>query len=216
MIDLSERIGTARKAQRVYFQRPNESEHLWKSSVLHYKLKGLFQDNQCKMTETFFPNAWQCFKQERICQNNTKKFIFPVGCYQRYIRTVKIIQLCCSCSGLCIRMVYSVWFWSNLAAWREHTSCRKLQWQAEHVPISVSVCLNVEHFTEPMCFVDEDPDFQLIQLIVTFMMGIAEHCKSLAQNKWGGVIQNLERQLQHWTEKIKTEESHAPESWLAN
>lgn len=51
---------------------------------------------------------------------------------------------------------------------------RKLQWQAEHVPISVSVCSNVEYFTEPMCFVDEDPD-QLIQLMVTYMDEIAEH-----------------------------------------
>lgn len=68
---------------------------------------------------------------------------------------------------------------------------RKLQWQAQYVAISVSICSNVEHFTEPMCFVDEDPD-QLIQLLmVTYMEEIAEDCKSLAQNKWGGVIQEF-------------------------
>lgn len=47
--------------------------------------------------------------------------------------------------------------------------------------------------------------------MVTYLEEIAEHCKSLAQNKGGEVIQNLERQLEHWTEKIEIEESHAPD-----
>lgn len=60
-----------------------------------------------------------------------------------------------------------------------------------------------------MCFVDEDPD-KLIQLIVTYMEEIAEHCKCLALNKWGGVIQNLERQLEHCSAKKEIEESQVP------
>ena len=65
-----------------------------------------------------------------------------------------------------------------------------------------------------MCFVDEDPD-QLIQLMVTYMEEIAEHCKSVAQNKWGGVIQNLEQQLEHWTEKQEARGPHrSPEQQL--
>lgn len=43
------------------------------------------------------------------------------------------------------------------------------------------------------------------------MEEIAEHCKSLAQNKWGGVIQNLEQQLEHWTEKKETDEKNTPD-----
>lgn len=94
------------------------------------------------------------------------------------------------------RTVYTFDFEAILRPEENTPLDRKLQWQAEHVPISVSVCSNVEHFTEPMCFVNEDPD-QLIQLMVTYMEEIAEHCKSLAQNKLGGVIQNLEQQLEH-------------------
>lgn len=69
---------------------------------------------------------------------------------------------------------------------------RKLQWQAQHVPISVSVSSNLEHYKEPICFVEEDPD-RLIQVMVTYMEEIAIHCKSLALDKWGAVLENLEK-----------------------
>lgn len=47
--------------------------------------------------------------------------------------------------------------------------------------------------------------------MVTYMKDKAANCKSLAQNKWSGVIQNLERQLEHWTAKKEIEESQAPD-----
>lgn len=87
---------------------------------------------------------------------------------------------------------------------------RKLQCQAEHVPISVSVCSNVEHYKEPICFVEEDPD-KLIQVMVTYMEEIATHCKSLALDKWGAVLENLEEKLDYWRqEEEKAENSLAP------
>lgn len=90
------------------------------------------------------------------------------------------------------------------------TRDRKLQCQAEHVPISVSVCPNVEHYKEPSCFVEEDPD-KLIQVMVTYMEEIATHCKSLALDKLGAVLENLEEKLDYWRqEEEKAENSLAP------
>lgn len=43
-----------------------------------------------------------------------------------------------------------------------------------------------------ICFVEEDPD-RFIQVMVTYMEEIAIHCKSLALDKWGAVLENLEK-----------------------
>lgn len=74
----------------------------------------------------------------------------------------------------------------------------------------MSVCSNVEHYKEPICFVEEDPD-KLIQVMVTYMVEIATHCKSLALDKWGAVLENLEEKLDYWRqEEKKAENSLAP------
>lgn len=115
---------------------------------------------------------------------------FPGGYNQRKKnnRTVKIIQLCCFWKWLWIRMVYGVLLWSNLASWREqpHPLNRKLQGQAEHVPISISEHQfkgGAFHAADVFCCF-EDPD-QLIQLVlVTCMEEIAmlKH-ERICQNK---------------------------------
>lgn len=74
----------------------------------------------------------------------------------------------------------------------------------------MSDCSNVEHYKEPICFVEEDQD-KLIQVMVTYMEEIATHCKSLALDKWGAVIENLEEKLTHWRqEEEKAVNSLAP------
>lgn len=68
----------------------------------------------------------------------------------------------------------------------------------------------MEHYKEPICFVEEDPD-KLIQVMVTYMEEITTHCKSLALDKWGAVLENLEEKLDHWRqEEEKAEKSLAP------
>lgn len=58
----------------------------------------------------------------------------------------------------------------------------------------------MEHYKEPICFVEEDPD-KLIQVMVTYMEEIATHCKSLALDKLGAVLENLEEKLDYWRQE---------------
>ena len=62
----------------------------------------------------------------------------------------------------------------------------KLKWEAEHQPISVSVCSNVEGFQEPRCFVDPDCE-SLIHEVLEYMQEIAETSHQIPCEKWEDV-----------------------------
>ena len=79
-----------------------------------------------------------------------------------------------------------------------------LQWTHKHVPVSVSICSNVEGHTNPVCLVDADQD-QLVQSMVCHMNEIAECVYELAEEKWGWVLDAID-------EKLK-KESHQQETY---
>ena len=50
----------------------------------------------------------------------------------------------------------------------------KLVWEAKHVPLSISICSNVEGYTQPKCFVTEGDSHILVADMVMYLLEIEE------------------------------------------
>jgi hypothetical protein len=67
---------------------------------------------------------------------------------------------------------------------------KKLKWTAEHRPISMSICSNVDGFSSPHCIVDPDID-SLVRNMVEYMGRVANKGE-LAKEKFGEALRMLE------------------------
>ena len=72
----------------------------------------------------------------------------------------------------------------------------KLSWTAQHIPISVSICSNVDGFTSPKCIVDPDTD-TLVGSMVEYMQLIATKGDELAREKFQCVFEELNLKMQN-------------------
>ena len=69
-----------------------------------------------------------------------------------------------------------------------------LQWTHKHIPVSVSLCSNVEGHSEPTCIVESDQD-RLVKSMVTIMNEIATCVYELAEEKWGWVLEAIDETI---------------------
>lgn len=79
----------------------------------------------------------------------------------------------------------------------DETQPGKFKWSAEHQPISVSVCSNVEDFREPKCFVNANCDV-LVESMMKYMTEIAERANALSCERWKGVFIELNCKIDEW------------------
>ena len=80
-----------------------------------------------------------------------------------------------------------------LAPIKESNSA-KLTWFQRHEPISVSVCCNVEGFSEPHCIVEPDVE-TLVRKMVEYMTRIALRSYELAQHKFSDAFAQLDADI---------------------
>jgi len=64
----------------------------------------------------------------------------------------------------------------------------------EHIPISVSICSNVDGYTEPHCIVNPDPE-QLVREMIVYMTSIQSSAQSLIHEKLSYVTKQSQRLL---------------------
>ena len=69
-----------------------------------------------------------------------------------------------------------------------------LQWTHKLIPVSVSLCSNVEGHNEPTCIVEPYQD-RLVQSMVTLMNEIATCVNELAKEKWGWVLEAIDETI---------------------
>ena len=88
-----------------------------------------------------------------------------------------------------------------------------LQWTRRHVPISVSLCSNVEGYSQPTCIMDADQD-RLVESMVTSMNEIATYVHELAEEKGGWVLEAIDKTMEKEdsTDKKRFEEEEAGDS----
>ncbi len=71
-----------------------------------------------------------------------------------------------------------------------------------HLPVSVSVCSNVEGYRKPKCIMQRDHD-EIIEAWFSYMDEIAAKIRAKAYEKWGHVFVKLEKLIEKW--KIRDE-----------
>ncbi|ELT89960.1 hypothetical protein CAPTEDRAFT_198376 [Capitella teleta] len=72
------------------------------------------------------------------------------------------------------------------------------EWRAKHIPVSVSLCSNVESFREPKCFLSERHDTDataLIHSMIKYMLDIQEEASRLLHEKYSAVLDRLDMEL---------------------
>ena len=88
-----------------------------------------------------------------------------------------------------------------------------LKWTHQHLPICVSICSNVEDYTEPRCIIDSEVD-SLIGHMVDYMTQIGHKSYQLAPHKFAAVFEALENDIQHVDGPLDVEVVMEDEEWL--
>jgi len=76
----------------------------------------------------------------------------------------------------------------------DRQNTEKLEWTQQHVPISVSIASNATGFEAPVCFVNEDQD-DLVSEMLRYMASVRECIVQLARKKWEVALNRLDDSL---------------------
>ncbi len=82
---------------------------------------------------------------------------------------------------------------------------RKLTLEARHELLSISVCSNIPHLTEPKCFVSSGDPFDVVSKFVTYL-------KSLSFASYSNLLEKFEAVFKEIDEVIAEQENHDPDS----
>ena len=71
----------------------------------------------------------------------------------------------------------------------------KLTWEAEHVPLSVSVCSNVPGYDQLKCFVSSDSTSEMIQQFVEYFVQISQESYVLLLYRFSNVFDQINERI---------------------
>ena len=131
----------------------------------------------CSKCDKFWNSAQALNRHERTCEA-VVKHTFPGGAY----RVPQTLFHLLEDEGIVVPddlrfYPYSVTF--DFECYFEHhtqhpRNSEKLTWEAEHVPLSVSVCSNVPGYDQPRCFVTTGDTSDLIKRFLDYLLEISE------------------------------------------
>ena len=67
----------------------------------------------------------------------------------------------------------------------------KLKWEAEHVPLSVSVCSNVPGYDQPKCFVSSGNTREMIKEFVDYLVEISQESYVLLLDRFADIFEQI-------------------------
>ena len=70
-----------------------------------------------------------------------------------------------------------------------------LTWTQRHVPISLSICSNVEGYSDPVCIVEPNQDKLVIKMVET-LTNIALQVYEMSEEKWGWVLRAINDKIE--------------------
>ena len=175
-------------------------------------LNAYAQKYLCPTCQMHFKFVHNMRKHSRKCQGRTKHK-FPGGFYS----SPKTIFEKLEEQGIKIPTEERVFPWflvfdfeAMLLSTQEPKS-EKLAWTAEHVPISVSICSNVEGFKTPHCIVDPNTN-ELVAQMVQYMSLISIKSYEFAKAKFAEAYTKLDQVIQ--SEVPLTQDFSDEESFL--
>ena len=71
----------------------------------------------------------------------------------------------------------------------------KLTWEAEHVPLSVSVCSNVPGYDQPNCFVSSGSAKEMIKQFVEYLVQISQESYILLLDRFSDVFDQSNQRI---------------------
>ncbi|KAJ8314770.1 hypothetical protein KUTeg_006920 [Tegillarca granosa] len=154
---------------------------------------------QCQTCDRHFYRSNNLLKHQRICTNKTK-YVFPGGFFKANESIFEKLEQ----FGIVVPETERIFPWfitydmESMLERVSESSTERLVWTQKHVPISVSICSNVEGYTQPQCLVDPDQE-QLTDAFINSLQTIAEEVKHLARAKWGWVLRKLDEVLETMT-----------------
>ena len=153
-------------------------------------------------------------RHQKICKGQTK-YRFPGGFYS----TPKTIFDKLEQHGIVVPEEdrHFEWFLVyDFEAIRQKSiepSSERLKWTHQHLPISVSICSNVEDYTKPRCIIDSEVD-SLIRQMVDYMTQIGHQSYQLALDKFSAVFEALDNDIQHVDGPLELDVVMEDEEWL--
>jgi hypothetical protein len=70
-----------------------------------------------------------------------------------------------------------------------------LTWEAEHIPLSVSVCSNVPGYDEPKCFVSSGSTSEMIQQFVEYLVEVSQESYRLLLDRFTDVFEQINERI---------------------
>ncbi|XP_066278985.1 uncharacterized protein [Branchiostoma lanceolatum] len=88
----------------------------------------------------------------------------------------------------------------------------KLQWEAVHELLSVSVCSNVPEYTKPQCFVSGGDPSVVVKDMIEYLLQISRTAYDVLRRKVAWVFEEIERRRQRDLEQVMEGEKESDES----
>ena len=155
-------------------------------------LNAYTQKYQCASCQMHFRYVQSMKRHSRKCQGRTKHR-FPGGFYsspktifdklEEYVIVVPAEER--------IFPWFLVFDFEAMLTPAQESKSEKLTWTAEHVPISVSVCSNVEGFKTPHCIIEPNTN-ELVAQMVQYMSQISDKSYELAKAKFSEAFAKLD------------------------
>ena len=165
------------------------------------------QKYQCKTCQRHFLHAGHLHRHQNSCINKTK-FVYPGGFHQateNIFHRLDTFEIHVPEGDRTFPWFVCYDFEALLQKVHDQPT-DMLQWTHKHIPISVSICSNVEDHTNPLCLVDADQD-QLVKSMVNHIKQIAQRVYELAVKKWGWVLATIEQRIQKDDVMLEEEDS---------
>ena len=156
-------------------------------------LNACTQKYQCPSCQMHFKFVHNMNRHSRTCQGRTKHQ-FPGGFYS----PPKTIFDKLEEHDIVIPAEERIFPWflvfdfEAMLTSAQVSNSEKLVWTAEHVPISVSICSNVDGFQTPYCIVDPNTN-ELVAQMVQYMTSISDKSYALAKTKFAEAFETFDR-----------------------
>ena len=148
-------------------------------------LNAYTQKYQCPSCQMHFRKPSNMKRHSLKCEGRTKHR-FPGGFYS----SPKTIFDKLEEHGIVVPTEERIFPWFLVFDFEQNSE--KLTWTAEHVPISVSVCSNVEGFKTPNCIIEPNTN-ELVAQMVQYMSQISDKSYELAKAKFSEAFAKLDR-----------------------
>ncbi|XP_031574894.1 uncharacterized protein LOC116308570 [Actinia tenebrosa] len=205
----------ARLIRRSHCRYPNTMYlNLYRDHFSYIKSLARYSKSyQCSRCGKYWKHACMMNRHELTCEAKVR-YQFPGGTY----KTPKTIFDLLEDEGITIPVHLRFFpyratfdFECMFEKTRLPEDTGKLNWEAKHVPLSVSVCSNVPGFDRPKCFVSEGDPKLLVRNMVYYLVEVSQESYRLVKELFGDVFKAIEEKLSAVTPVEGEREEHQEE-----